>query len=55
MEIITILKANIRRQKSSFLSIFFLMMIVSLSMTAVLTVSINSHKSDEEALKQVGF
>lgn len=55
MDIITILKANIRRQKSSFVGIFILMLIVSLSMTAVLTISINSQKSDEEALEHVGF
>ena len=34
MDIITILKANIRHQKSSFIGIFILMFIVSLSMTA---------------------
>ena len=55
MDIITILKANIRHQKSSFIGILILMFIVSLSMTAVLTVSINSQKSDEEALEHVGF
>lgn len=55
MEIITILKANIRRQKGSFFGIFILMMIVSMALTAVLTVSMNSQKSDEEALEQAGF
>ena len=55
MDIMTILKANIRRQKGSFFSIFILMMIVSMSLTAVLTISINSYKSDEEALKHAGF
>lgn len=55
MEIITILKANIRRQKGSFFGIFILMLIVSMALTAVLTISINSQKSDEEALEQAGF
>lgn len=55
MDIFTILKANIRRQKSSFIGIFILMLIVSLAMTAVLTISVNSQKSDEEALEHVGF
>lgn len=55
MEIITILKANIRHQKGSFFGIFLLMLIVSLSLTAVLTISINSQKSDEEALEHAGF
>lgn len=55
MDIITILKTNIRHQKGSFFSIFILMLIVSLSLTAVLTISINSHKSDEEALEHAGF
>lgn len=55
MEIITILKANIRRQKGSFFGIFILMLIVSMALTAVLTVSLNSQKSDEEALEQAGF
>lgn len=55
MDILTILKANIRHQKGSFFSIFILMLIVSLSLTAVLTISVNSHKSDEEALEHAGF
>lgn len=55
MDIITILKANIRRQKGSFFSIFILMMIVSLSLNAVLTISINSYKSDADALEHAGF
>lgn len=55
MDILTILRANIRHQKGSFFSIFILMLIVSLSLTAVLTISINSHKSDEEALEHAGF
>lgn len=55
METITILKANIRRQKGGFFGIFILMLIVSMALTAVLTVSMNSQKSDEEALEHVGF
>lgn len=55
MDIITILKANIRHQKGSFCSIFILMFMVSLALTAVLTISINSKNSDEQALEQAGF
>lgn len=55
MDIITILKANIRHQKGSFFGIFFLMLIVSLALTAVLTISINSEKSDKEALEYTGI
>lgn len=55
MDIFTILKANIRRQKGSFFSIFILMFIVSLCLNAVLTISINSYKSDAESLEYAGF
>lgn len=55
MEIITVLRANIRYQKGSFFSILVLMLMVSLSLTSVLTVSINSEKSEWEALERAGF
>lgn len=55
MEILTVLRANIRYQKGSFFSVFILMLMVSLSLTSVLTVGINSEKSEWKALKRAGF
>lgn len=55
MEILTVLRANIRDQKGNFFSIFILMLLVSMSLTSVLTVGINSEKSEWKALKQAGF
>ena len=55
MEIVTVLRANIRYQKGSFFSILILMLMVSVSLTSVLTVSINSEKSEWEALERAGF
>lgn len=55
MDIFTILKANIRHQKGSFFSIFILMFMVSLALTAVLTININAGKSEWEAVKNAGF
>lgn len=55
MEILTVLRANIRYQKGSFFSVFILMLMVSLSLTSVLTVGINSEKSEWNALKRAGF
>lgn len=55
MDIFTILKANIRHQKGSFFSIFILMFMVSMLLTAVLTININAGKSEWDAVKHAGF
>ncbi|MCI2113410.1 MAG: ABC transporter permease [Ruminococcus sp.] len=52
MEILTLLKANIRHKKGSFISIILLMIIISMSLTTVLSVKDNCKTSIENALKQ---
>ncbi len=53
VEILTLLKANIRHKKGSFISIILLMILVSMSLTAILSVNDNSNKSIEEELDYV--
>lgn len=53
MEIITLLKANIRHKKGSFASIIILMIIISMSLTAILSVRYNCETSIENALNHV--
>lgn len=53
MEIITLLKGNIRGRKGSFISIMLLMVIISMALTTVLSVRDNCSKSYENALEQV--
>lgn len=54
MEILTLLKANIRHKKGSFISIVILMTIVSMSLTAILSVKENCITSIENAYEQSG-
>lgn len=49
MEILTVLKANIRHKKGAFISISVLMMIIALSLTAILSIIDNSLESIEAA------
>lgn len=53
MEIITLLKGNIRGRKGSFISIMLLMVIIAMALTAVLSVRDNCSQSYENALQQV--
>ena len=53
MEILTLLKANIRHKKGSFVSIIILMIIISMSFTAILSVKDNCINSIENALDSV--
>lgn len=53
MEILTLLKANIRHKKGSFLSIIILMIIISMSFTAIISVKDNCKTSIENALESV--
>lgn len=53
MDILTLLKANIRHRKGSFTSIIILMIIIAMSLTAVLSVKDNCKNSIENALEQV--
>lgn len=53
MEILTLLKANIRHKKGAFISIIILIIIISMSMTAILSVQDNCIAGTENALDQV--
>lgn len=52
MEIITLIKANICRKKGSFMGIALLMVIISMSLTAILTIWDNCREGLEAAYKQ---
>ncbi len=54
-EMITLLSANIRSSKKSFISVAVLLFIVSLSVTAVITVRTNSATRVSEAMEEDGF
>ena len=49
MEIITLLKANIRKKKSTFISIMLLMVIIVAAMTSILSVQNNYDQALEDA------
>ena len=51
MEIFTLLSANIRRKKGSFTSIILLMLIISMALTAFLSISKSTRASIENAMK----
>lgn len=53
MEIFTLLKANIRHKKGSFVSIIILMLIISMSFTAVFSIKENCSNSIQNALDNV--
>lgn len=53
MEILTLLKANIRHKKGAFVSIIILMILISTALTAILSVKDNCKISIENALAQV--
>ena len=54
MEIITLLKANIRKKKSTFISIMLLMVIIVAAMTSILSVQDNYNKGLETAIETAG-
>ncbi len=54
MEILTLLKANIRHKKSAFISVLLLMIIISMSLTAILSVRSSSVESVVNAYEQSG-
>lgn len=54
-DITTIIKANVRHGKSGFFSVLILMFIISMTLTAVFTISINSANRNREALEHAGF
>ncbi len=55
MERLTLLKANIRHQKSSFFGIMILMFLVSLALTTVFTIYLNTDKRVSNALLEDGY
>lgn len=54
MEILTLIKANIRHKRGSFTSIIILMIIVSLSMTSILSIRQNCENSVANAITTAG-
>lgn len=54
-EILTVIKANIRRGKGSFISILILTFFISLTLTAVLSVNRNSALRNTQAMDEAGF
>jgi len=55
MKYITLLKANIKRQKGSFIGVFILIFIITVSLCAVLTIWSNSSAHEEEQINRIGF
>lgn len=53
--VLTIIKGNLRKGKGAFISIFILMFVLSLSLSAVLTINTNSTRRDAQALKEAGY
>jgi ABC-type antimicrobial peptide transport system permease subunit len=53
MEIITLLKANIRYKKGSFISVLILTLLISLCLTTVISINYNIQKRADDALKEV--
>ena len=53
MEILTLLKANIRHKKGSFFSIIILMILISMSFTAIVSIQDNCNNSIENALNHI--
>lgn len=55
MKYFTLLKANIKRQKGSFIGVFILIFIITVSLCAVLTIWRNSSTYEEEQINRLGF
>lgn len=53
--IFTVLRGSIRKSKGTYIGVAVLMFLVSLSLTTVLNVYINSAKRDNEAMEEAGF
>lgn len=53
--IFTVLRGSIRKSKGTYIGVAVLMFFVSLSLTTVLNVYINSAKRDNEAMEEAGF
>lgn len=55
MKYLTLIKANIKRQKGSFIGILVMMMIISISISSIISVNINSDARFDEAVEEVGI
>lgn len=54
-EIMTVIRGNIRKNKSAYISIAVLMFVVSLALVAVFSILVNTGKRDREAMETVGL
>lgn len=54
-EILTVIKGNFRKNKGSYISVALLMLVVSLALTAVFSIMVNTNERDTKAMKEVGF
>ncbi len=55
MKYVTLLRANIKRQKGSFIGVFVLIFIITVALCAVLTIWKNSSEYEEEQIDRLGF
>lgn len=55
MRKLTLLKANIRRQKGTFIGLFLLVLITSMALCALLAIYDNSHRYEMEELNRTGY
>lgn len=55
MRKLTLLKANIRRQKGTFIGLFLLVLITSMALCALLAIYDNSHSYEMEELNRTGY
>lgn len=54
-EVFVLMKAQMRNGKSGFISIFLLMLLITMISAAVISVNINSTVRDEQAVREAGF
>lgn len=54
-EVLTVIKGNYRKNKAAYISIAILMLIVSMVLTAVLSILLNTARRDKQAIESVGF
>ncbi len=54
-QILTIIRGNFRKNKGSYISIAVLMFVVAMSLSAVLSILINTGKRDQRLIEETGF
>ena len=55
MKYVTLLKANIKSQKSSFIGILTLVFIITISMLAVISLWMNANAYENEQIDRLGY